>query len=180
MGLLGARETPFRRSPHSPETRPIRIDEGDGLGGTCLGAFRLSATQIAFGDLAGFLVVIYGSERACDGAYLAPNALRFDDNLGACVPIHLYGVYRACIHAPSFRALGTSEWREFSFVMEDEDLDTGFRRIEDPFFRQRTGHLALQATGAFLGLDVQETLHGSTPSKRKKFIDVADEYCRSG
>ena len=173
QALIDIGEAPFSRSPHSFETRPLRIEITDGPRGARLGAFGFSTTKVALGNLAGIPIVIHGPERTRNRTHLATDALRLYYNLGACIPIHLYGIHGARIHAPGLIALGAGKWCELPFIVKDENLDARFRRVEDPLFGQRTGHLALQATGAFLGLDVQETLHSSILlTRRGKFIEI--------
>ena len=47
-------------------------------------------------------------------------------------------------------------------MLELEDLDARFRRVEDPFVLERTGHLALQTAGTFVGIDKQGLVHDAS------------------
>jgi hypothetical protein len=59
---------------HLAQARPVGINKGDGASGAGFGTGRLAAAEVAFLDLAGFLHVVDGAERAGDGADLAPHA----------------------------------------------------------------------------------------------------------
>ena len=64
------------------------------------------------------------------------------------------------MQTPRLGALRAGVGREAALVMEGKDFDTGFGGIEDALCLLGTGHLALEAAGALLGLELQRFEHG--------------------
>jgi hypothetical protein len=64
------------------------------------------------------------------------------------------------VQAPSLIALGAGVGHFFARVVEVEHLDAGLAGGKRAVVLKRTRHFALQTPGAFVGVDVQDFLHG--------------------
>src|SRR5690349_13687298 len=111
------------------------------------------------------LHVVHRAERAGDGADLAADAEVVEDDVRAGGYVDLDGLYRAGVQAPRFVALGARVGHPAPSVVEVENLDARFRRVEDLIVLVRAGHLALQAPGALRRVDVKRLLHVPSPDR---------------
>jgi len=144
---------------HPFEARPVCVDVGDGSGRTSRSAGRVAVAKVAFLDLARVVVVVDRPEGAGNRAYLAAHANRVQDDLGTRGTVDPDRFHRAGIETPRFRALRAGVGNLAPFVMKVEYLDARLGRVEESGILVRTGHFALQATGALTRIDVQGLLH---------------------
>src|SRR5512140_1607890 len=168
----GLRVEPLRPFGHALQACPIRVDVGDGARGAGFGAGRIAAAEVALLDLAGRLHVVHRAERAGDGADLAADAGVLEDHLGARTEVHHDGFHGTGMQAPRLRALGARVRHLAARLVEIENLDSRFRRGEDPVVLVGTCHLALPATRAFCGIDVKRSVHLSSCQRRSNSLNT--------
>lgn len=103
--------------------------------------------------------VVDRAKRTGDGAHLATHTRGFVHHHGARDFVMLDRLDRASVHTPCFVALRAGVGHFFTGLVEVKHLDARLGRSEGAVVFKRTSHLALQAAGAFVGVDVQDFLH---------------------
>jgi sigma-54 dependent transcriptional regulator, acetoin dehydrogenase operon transcriptional activator AcoR len=146
---------------HLVDTGPIGIDIGNSLGWASLNASRVAAAQVAFLHLTGFLHIVHGAKRASDSADLATYAGRIVNHFGPSGFVHRNSLNRTSMQAPSLVALGAGVGYLFASMVKIKHLDARLARRIVPIIFKRTRHFALQASGAFVRINVQHLLHKS-------------------
>ena len=144
---------------HLVEASPVSVHKGDGACGASRCASGVAATQIALLNFAGLLHVVDGAEGASDGAHLAAHTRGFVHHHGARNFVMLDRLDRASVHTPGFVALRAGVGHFFTGLVKVKHLDARLGRGEGAVVFKRASHLALQAAGAFVGVDVQDFLH---------------------
>src|SRR5690606_567382 len=150
-----SRQRHRRVAPHPVEAAPIGVAVHDGVRGADFRALRITPAQVALVDLAGVRVEIDGTEGAGGDAGPAAHAGAGRHLLGAGQLAEADGVHRAGVHAPRLVTLGAGIRDVAQAVLELEDADARARRVELPGVLEGTRHLALQATGALVGIDMK-------------------------
>lgn len=124
----------LRQSTHPLEARPVRIDIGDGAGRASRGTCWVAATEVALLDFATVVVGIDRPERAGDRLHFAAYAHGVHYHLGAGAGIDLDRLDGTSIETPGFGALRTGIGNFPAFVVEIENLDARWARLNRPVF----------------------------------------------
>jgi hypothetical protein len=144
---------------HFVDAGPVGIDVGNGSCGASLDAGGVAAAQIALLHFAGFLHIVDSAKRAGNGAHLAAYAGRFVHYFGASGFIYCDSFYGARMQAPCLIALRAGVGYFFTCVMKVKYFNARFAGGIRAVVFKTTGHFALQAPRAFVGVDVQDFLH---------------------
>lgn len=148
---------------HPLITGLLGIHEGDGLGGTSLGAGRVAAAQITLVDHAAVDIVIHCAEGTGDGAHLAADTGIGQYLFHAGGFIQHNGFHRTGVETPGLATLGAGVGGKTPAIMKVEYLDPGFGRVEHPLLLERARQFTLQATGAFFRFQLQGFEHCHSP-----------------